>query len=297
MSSIRVNPFPMPDLLAALENLQQQQSTATLEMGTGSTINKPSDDPAGAAQMVQIQNASSQVDSYQQSIGSINTQLSTADSTLSSVVTVLQRALSLGVQGANGTLSDSDRTAIVDELSGIQGELMSLANATYQGQYLFAGTAETQPFVADPNAASGVSYKGNSGTNLVTIGNGYQVQVNVPGSQIFDGPGADVFQAIHDLISALNANSEIPNAVTEVTNAYNYVTSQRVFYGNAMNQVQTQQGFLATEKVDLSQQENTVAGADMAAVATQVTSDETAINATLSAISSMPRTSLFDYLK
>jgi len=297
MSSIRVNPYPMPDLLSALENLQQQQSTATLELGTGSTINKPSDNPAGAAQVVQIQNASSQVDSFQQSAGSINSQLSTADSTLSSVVNVLQRALGLGVQGANGTLSDTDRSAIVDELSGIQSQLMSLANTTYQGQFLFAGTAGVQPFVADANASSGVSYKGNSGTNFVTIGNGYQVQVNLPGSQVFNGPGADVFQAIHDLISALNANSGIPDAVTEVTNAYNYVTSQRVFYGNTMNQAQSQQTFLDTEKVNLSQQENTVAGADMATVASQLTSDETAINATLSAIGSMPRTSLFDYLR
>jgi len=297
MSAIRVNPYPMPDLLAALENLQQQQSTATLEMGTGSTINKPSDNPAGAAELVQIQNATSQVDSFQQSIGSINSQLSTADSTLSSVATVLQRAISLGVQGANGTLSNTDRSAIATELSGIQSQLISLANTTYQDQFLFAGTADTEPYVIDAAAPSGVSYKGNSGTNLVTIGNGYQVQVNLPGSQVFNGPGADVFQAIQDLINGLNSNSGIPNAVTEVTNAYNYVTEQRVFYGNAMNQAQSQQTFLGTENVNLSQQENTVAGADMDTVASQLASDETAINATLSAMSSMPRTSLFDYLK
>lgn len=297
MSSIRVNPYPMPDLLSALENLQQQQSTATLELGTGSTINKPSDNPAGAAQLIQIQDASNQMDSFEQSIGSINDQLSTADSTLNSVVTVLQRAISLGVEGANGTLSDADRAAISDELSGIQSQLVSLANTSYQGQFLFAGTAETQPYVVDATAPSGVSYKGNAGTNVVTIGNGYQVQVNLPGSQIFNGPGADVFQAIHDLITALNTNTGIPNAVTEVTNAYDYVTGQRVFYGNAMNQAQSQQTFLNTEKVNLSQQENVVAGADMAEVATQLSSDQTAISATLSAIGSMPRTSLFDYLK
>jgi flagellar hook-associated protein 3 FlgL len=287
----------MPDLLAALENLQQQQSTATLELGTGSTINKPSDDPAGAAQLVQIHDARSRMDSYQQSIGSINDQLSTADSTLSSVTTVLQRAISLGVEGANGTLSDTDRAAVAQELSGIQNQLISLANTSYQGQFLFAGTAETQPFVVDPTAASGVSYTGNARTNLVTIGNGYLVPVNLPGSQIFNGAGADVFQAISDLITGLKSNSGIGAAVTEVTNAYNYVTGQRVFYGNAMNQAQSQQAFLNTEKVDLSQQENTVAGADMAAVASQLAGDETATNATLSAIGSMPRTSLFDYLK
>ena len=54
MSSIRVNPNPTPDLLAALSDVQQQVNTATLQLATGSRINQPSDDPAGAAQVTQI---------------------------------------------------------------------------------------------------------------------------------------------------------------------------------------------------------------------------------------------------
>jgi flagellar hook-associated protein 3 FlgL len=175
MSATRVNPFAMPDLLAALENLQQQQDIATLELSTGSKINKPSDDPAGAAQLTQIADLSSQADSFQRSISSINGILSTADSTLNLVGTALQRAISLGVEGANGTLSDSDRTAIASELSGIQSQLVSLANTSYQGQFIFAGTADTQPYVVDVTAPSGVRYAGNNGTNKVAIGTTYRI--------------------------------------------------------------------------------------------------------------------------
>lgn len=298
MSSIRVNPYPMPDLLAALDNLQQQQNTATLEMGTGSKINKPSDDPVGAAELVRINALSSQVDSYQQSISSISGQFSTADSTLTSVVTVLQRAITLGVEGANGTLSDTDRAGVAAELTGIQSQLLSLANTTFQGQYIFAGTANTTPFVADPSQASGVRYAGNNGTNSVTIGGGYQLQVNVPGSQIFTGPaGADMFQAINDLITAMQSNTAIGAAVTELGTALTYVSGQQVFYGNALNQTQSQQTYLSSEKLGLSQQQNTVGAADLAAVASQVESDQIATSATLEAIGKMPQTSLFDYLK
>ena len=297
MSSIRVNPYPMPDLLAALEQLQQQQNTTTLQLATGSKINQPSDDPVGAAQLVQIHDLSSQTDSFQRSISSINGLLSTADSALGSVVTAMQRALSLGVEGANGTLSDTDRAAIVNELSGIQSQLISLANTSYQGNFVFSGTAETQPFVADPSASSGVRYEGNTDTNKVTIGNGYELQVNLPGSQIFSAPGADVFQSISDLMTSLENNSGISDAVTEVGSAYNYVTTQRVFYGNAMNQAQTQQTYLSTESVNLSQQENTVGGADIAAVASRLSSSQVAMDATLAAIGNRPQTSLFDYLK
>ncbi|MGO9125379.1 MAG: flagellar hook-associated protein FlgL [Terriglobales bacterium] len=297
MSSSRVNPYPMPDLLAALEQLQQQQSNATLELASGSSINKPSDNPAGAAQLARIDDLSSQVDSYQTSLSSLSGQFSTADSTLDSVVTVLQRAVSLGVAGANGTLSDTDRASVVTELTGIQSQLLSLANTSYQGQYIFAGTATTQPFVVDPSQASGVRYAGNNGTNNVTIGSGYQLQVNLPGSQIFNGPGADVFLAINNLITSMQSDTGISTAVTALGTALTYVSGQQVFYGNALNQTQSQQTYLSTQSLGLSQQENTIGAADLAAVATQVENDEIATSATLAAIGKMPQTSLFDYLK
>ncbi len=297
MSSIRVNPYPLPDLLEALSQVQQQQDTATLQLSTGNKINQPSDDPIGAAQLVQIAAQTAQADSYEQSIGNITGQLSTADSTLNSVVTTLQQVISLGTEGANGTLSATDRAAIVNELTQIQSQLISLANTSYQGQYLFAGTAGVAPYVADGSSSSGVTYKGNTDVNQVTIGNGYSVQINLPGSQIFNGTGADVFQSVNDLITALNNDTGIGAAVNEVSTAYNYLSTQQVFYGNALDQAQSQQTYLDSAKTQLAQQQNTVAGADEAALATQVTSDATAENATLSAIAKLPQNTLFDYLQ
>jgi len=297
MSATRVNPYPLPDLLSALEQLQKQQQTASQQLATGSTINSPSDNPTGAAELSQLANQGSQVDSFQQSVGSVNGLLSTADSTLNSVVTALQRAISLGVEGANGTLSASDRADVSAELSGIQSELISLANTSYQGQFIFAGTANVQPFVVDNSSSSGVAYKGNQGVNQVTVGNGYQLQVNLPGSQVFNGANADVFQSMQDLITALNTNTGIGAAVNEVSNAYSGITAQRVFYGNGMNQATAQSTYLSTEKLDISQQQNSVAAADMASVASEVVNDQTAANAAIEAIAHIPQNSLFDYLK
>jgi flagellar hook-associated protein 3 FlgL len=297
MSSVRVNPNPLPDVLSSLEKLLQEQQTATLQLSTGSRINQPSDDPAGAAQLVEINASTSVVDSYQRSISSISGELSTADSTLSSVVAALQRAVSLGTEGANGTLSDADRSDIAAELIGIQSQLLSLANTSYQGQYIFAGTANTQPFVLDSASPSGVTYKGNSGTNSVTIGEGYSLRVNLPGAQIFNGANADAFQAINDLITGMQNNSGVGTAVTEVSNAINYLSTQQAFYGNALNQAQAQQTYLGSEQVNLSQESNTVSAADVATVASQVSSDAIAVDATLSAIGKLPQNSLFDYLK
>jgi flagellar hook-associated protein 3 FlgL len=297
MSAIRVNPNPTADLLAALAQNQQQQQIALLQLASGSKINAPSDDPAGAAVLTQIHDRSSQADSFQRSMSSITGQFQTADSTLNSAVLALQRAITLGVQGATGTLSDSDRAAVAAELKGLRDQLISLGNVTYQGQFIFAGTSQTQPFVADSSVSSGVRYDGNAGVNKVTVGNGFALQVNQPGSDVFNAPAANVFQSINDLINALGANSGIDTAVVGVRKAFDFVTSQRVFYGNALNQIDSQQTFLNTEKLNLSQQENTIGGTDLAASASQLVNAQTARNAELAAMGRSPQTSLFDFLK
>jgi flagellar hook-associated protein 3 FlgL len=289
----------MPDLLAALEQLQQQTANTTLELATGSSINKPSDNPAGAAAVIRLDAATSQTDSFQSSIGSINGQFSTADSTLNSVVSTLQSALSLGVEAAGGTLSAAQLAVIATQLTGIQSQLLSLANTSYQGQYIFAGTATKQPFVVDLTQKSGVGYVGNMDTNKVAIGAGYDVQVNQPGSQVFGLGGAtgDVFQAIDDLITSVQNNTGIGAAVNEIDTALNYVTSQRTLYDDGLNQTQSQQTYLNSQSLSLSQQLNTVTAANVATLASQLESEQTAETATLEAIAKMPQDSLFDYLK
>ena len=295
---MRVNPNYMPDLLAALNQTQLATQKAELEISSGRSVNEPSDNPTAAALLVENNDQATFNSGYLQTLSSVQGQLSTGDSTLSSVVTALQRAISLGVEGANGTLSDSERAAVADELQGIQSQLVSLANTSYQGRYVFAGTnTNTPPYVADNTVPSGVRYVGNSGVNQVPIGNGYKLTVNQPGSQLFSAPGNDVFLSINNLIQALQTNTGIDTAVSSVSAAYSYLSGQRVFYGNAMNQAQSQTTYLNTAKLQISQQENTLAGADLATAATNLTQFEISTQATLAAISKYSQMNLFDYLK
>jgi len=295
---MRINPNQTPDLLAALNSVQKQRDDALLQLATSRRVNKPSDDPAAAAQVIINHDRSSQADSFQSNISNVSGQQQAADSALASVVTALQRAITLGVQGGNsGTLSDANRAAIADELRGVQSELVSLANLSYQGRFVFSGTEQVTPYVVDNTVPSGVRYDGNDGLNTVTIGNGYQLQVNLPGSQLFSSAGADVFQAMSDLITAVTNNTGVDAALTSVRQAFDYVTAQRVFYGNGMNQMDAQKTFLDAQKTQLSSQENTLVGADTAAAASQVVNTDTARNATLAAIGRISQNSLFDYLK
>lgn len=295
---MRVNPDPYPDLLAAVAQTQQQVNTDEQEIASGQSVNLPSDNPAAAALLVQNANASSQADQFQRSIGSIQGEIQNADSALDSVTTALQQAISLGVEGANGTMNSADRQALATQVEGIQSQLLSLANLSYQGNYVFAGTAnQTTPYVLNASSASGVTYQGNTGVNRVSLGSQFSLQTNLPGSQLFSQPGSDVFQSIQDLINGLQSGTGIEAAVTEVGAANNYISSQSVFYGNALNELTAQQTYLSTETTQLSQQQNTVGGADLTAVISNLTTAQTSLQATLEAIGQTASTNLFQYLK
>ncbi len=294
---MRVNPNPMPDLLASLNETQLDAEVASLQISTGRSVNEPSDNPTAAALLVENNDQATFTSGSLQTLSAVQGQLSTADSTLSSITTALQQAVSLGVEGANGTESASDQAAIVVQLQGIQTELISLANTTYQGNYLFAGTATgTEPYTADANDPSGVSYAGNSGSNQIAVGNGCQIATNVPGSQLFSASGNDVFLAVNNLITALQTNTGIETAVNALSSASSYLSAQRVLYGNAMSQATSETNYLNTAKLQISQQETTLGGADEAAAATNLSQAQTNTQAALAAISKMSEDNLFNYL-
>ncbi|HXY23716.1 MAG TPA: flagellar hook-associated protein FlgL [Candidatus Acidoferrum sp.] len=283
--SIRLNPNLLPDLLASIQQSQQNEATATAQIASGQSVNQLSDNPAAAAALVTNHAQSAQDDQFLQNASTLTARFQTADSALSNVTQVLTRAVSIGTEGANGTVSAADQQAIAQEVQGLQSQLVNLANTSYQGTYLFAGTAvNTQPFTL--NIATGaVTYNGNAGVSSTELSEGNSINTNIPGSQLFQSASGDAFGALQNLYSSLMVGNQanIGAAVTQVQNALNEVSTQRVFYGNAMNQVDLSESFLNQDKVNLSSQENALVGADLAQTATNLSQAELANQATLSA--------------
>ncbi len=297
---MRVNPNYTPDILTDLWQSQAQEQNVIQELATGKRVNVPSDDPAAAAADVQNQALQGQTDQYLQNTSNLEGLFQTADATLSSVVTALNQAISLGTQGANGGLSASNLQAITQQVQSIQSQMVQLANTSYEGTYIFGGTAnQSAPYALDPTQPDGVSYSGNAGVNSVEIAQGRSIQVNLPGSQVFQGAGGDVMGSLQQLVTALQSgnSTNIGTATTQVSNALNYVSQQRVFYGSAVNQLNANQSFLQQEQVSLQTQENTLVGADMATAATDLSRAQTAQSATLAALAQIIPESLLNYLK
>jgi flagellar hook-associated protein 3 FlgL len=296
---MRVNPNMVPDVLAGLQQTQSAVNTALQEVSTGKSVSVPSDNPAASASMVQNTIDTKNVDQYTQNASSVLSMVQTADSTLSSVVSSLTKAVSLGTEGANGTMNATDQQSIATEVQGILSSVVSMANATYQGSYLFGGTASTQaPYTADSSSASGYTYNGNSGVNSVVVGDDLSVQANIPGSQIFSNSSNDVLGSLSSLVTALQSgnSSSIQSATNAVNSALNYVSQQRVTYGNAETQLNSQETYLQQETVTLTSQENARGGVDMAQAATALAQAQTANSAALAAASKVLPTTLLNYL-
>lgn len=296
--SIRLNPDLLPTLLASIQQTQQNQSISTQQLASGQDVNQLSDNPAAAAALVQTHAQADSDTQFLQSLSTLQSRYQVADSTLNDVVQSLTQAVSLGTEGANGTLDTANRQAVASQVQGILTQVVSLANTSYQGSYLFAGTkVNTQPFTLDPTT-NVVTYNGNSATTQVELSNGDSITANLPGDQLFQNASGNVTSALTDLYNALTTGTNIAASVTEVSDALNQVTNQRVFYGNALNQINVSESFLNQDQLNLSQQDNSLVGADMATVATNFAQAQIANQATLNAtakVLSLP--TLLDYLQ
>jgi len=298
---MRVNPNYSADMVNLMEQAQQNESIAVQQLSTGRRVNLPSDDPAAAAAMVNENSRSATIDQYTASSDSLTNVLNTANSTIESAVTLLQRAVSLGVQGAGSNMNQGNLNSIATEVSGIQSQMLSLANTSFAGKYLFAGTATgSPPYVADASDPTQINYVGNTQQNQVQIGTGLSVASNLPGSSIFSQSGANVFTALQSLVTALQSGdtSCITAAEASVSNSLSAVDTAQVFYGNTVNELTNNESFLSQEKINITTYENTLVSADMASAATSVTQAQTVLTATVAAVAQMnQRVDLLDYIK
>ena len=296
---MRVNPNFSPDILADLYTAQNQEQIALQQLASGKLINMPSDNPSGAAEIVQNQAQQGQTDQFLQNTSAVEGLLQTADSALNSVVGAVNQAISLGTQGANGTNSLADMQAIAQQVVGIRDQILGLANSTYKGNYIFAGTAtNAPPFTLDSSSPDGVDYNGNTDVNTVQVAEGDSVQVNLPGSQVFQSSGGDVFGALQQLITALQSGDAAGAgaATTQLGTALNSLSQQRVFYGNVVDQLNSNQTYLQQEQVNLQTNANTIDGVNFAQAATNLSQAQTTQSAALAALAKVIPQNLLQYL-
>lgn len=296
---MRVNSNLVPNILADLQQTQSAVNTALQEVSTGKRVTQPSDDAGASAAMVQNTIDTANNDQYTQNITTLQTTVQAASSALSTVVSSLTQAVSLGTEGSNGTNSSTNLQALASQVQGILTSVVSQANTFVNGTYLFGGTVTgTAPYTADPSSATGYTYQGNNNANSVAIGNNLNIQTSLPGSQVFSSSANNVIGALSGLVTALKGgdSATIATATSAVTSAVSYIGQQQAFYSNAESQLNAQDSALQQDKVTLTTQATNLVGIDTATAATELSQAETDNSAALAAAAKVLPVTLLNYL-
>ncbi len=297
---MRVDPNQSAALMADMQSSQQALSVAVNQLASGKRVSLPSDDPTAFGEDVRSLAVSADADVYTSNADAVVNRAQMADSALSSVVTSLTQAVSLGTEGASGSLTTANKAAMVTQVQGLIANVLTQANLSYQGSSLFSGTAAgSTAFTADSSSADGYTYNGNSGVNQTAIGDGYNVAANIPGNQIFLNSNGNVLGSLSSLATALQSGNtaDITTATSAVSAAIAQVGQQRVVYANVVNQAQNQESYLSQETLSLTSQQSSLTDIDLSTAATNLTQAQTAQSAILAVAAKVLPVSLLDYLK
>jgi flagellin len=133
-------------------------STSMERLSTGKRINSAKDDAAGLAIANRM---ASQTKSMAMAVRNANDGISlaqTAEGALGEVTNMLTRMKELSTQSANGTLKDSDRSALQSEMSQLTQEISNVAKTTsFNGVNLLDGSANAVKLQTGINADQTIS--------------------------------------------------------------------------------------------------------------------------------------------
>lgn len=208
--------------IAAIDLLTAQQQQYGSELSSGKQLQAPSDDPAQIAQDLSIRTSLAQENQGSQNIQNASAQLTSIDGALSSVTDIMTKARSIAVQGASGFADPTQSQALATQVDSLLQEAVNLANTKYNGQYVFAGSANsaTAPVTATGQPISGVTFNGNTHQQTQQLYNGQAVATGVTLQQAFNFNSADgspdIFQTLISLRDALQNGGTTDQSASRV---------------------------------------------------------------------------------
>jgi len=288
--------------LLGMEQIQQRGETAQRELTTGLKINSVSDAPDQISSLWQARSELDQTQQIDTNLARVKSEVDTSENALQSAVSLMDRAQTLGAQGATGTSSAQTRQDLANELGAVLQQMVSTANTNVEGRYVFAGDSDQQaPYSIDLNQRTPIgAYQGSLATRQIQHPDGSQFAVSKTAQDIFDSPVAsqNVFTSLSNLWTALQNNDQaaITSALGDVQTSSAYLNEQLAFYGTVQNHVASATDFAKNYETQLQAQLSDIQDADMSQAINELQQSQTQQQAALASRAKLPKTSLFDYL-
>jgi len=265
------------------------------QVSTGKLLQRPSDDPFGVSKSMNLKSTLAANEQYERNTTNASLWLDETDQVIKQTVNVLHRARELAVQGNTGTLSDSDRAAIAEEVEHLTDQIRQFANTKVNGKYLFNGQKTNQPPYPEQD-----SYQINSfdtGAVAFAVSDSLSIKVNVTADKLF-GTADDetnLFKTLTNVTTSLRSGESVP--LEEMEKGLNRILTSWAEVGAVAERVESIANRLKDSNLQLTSMLSKVEDVDYAEAITKLKSEESIYQASLSVTSKIIQSSLVDFIR
>jgi flagellar hook-associated protein 3 FlgL len=294
--------------LSSIDYLQTALSKAQAEVSSGLKVNVASDAPDQVSPILQLHANIQHNQQIQDNLKSVQAQVSAADQSLSTGITVLDQVATFVTNGLAASQTTDTRTILAGQVDDLLKQMISLSQTAVNGRYIFSGDSDqTASYQYNSSSATGVDrLQTSNATQQVEDPAGNTFAIGLSANQIFDASDSlgnpvagNVFAAINSVRVALLANDStaLQTALTSVQNASKYLNQQQTFYGNVQTRVSSALDQASNAdtayRSDLSSRQD----ADQAAAILEMQQYTYNLQAAMASEAKMPHNSLFDLLQ
>lgn len=204
--------------LNAQRNLNKSQISLGLsiqKLSSGLRINSAKDDAAGLAVAEGMTSKIRGLDVASRNASDGISMSQTAEQALGQITNNLQRIRELGVQSANGTLADTERGYLQQEVTELGAEIGRIVNDTeFNGTKLFNGDASAVGIQVGSNSGEQIDINSTDLTTLAATVSAYTVGTKADAETVISSGGAD--SAIEEIINARSQMGAVQNRFESV---------------------------------------------------------------------------------
>lgn len=297
------------NVISNLQTRQRAVQTSQEQLTSGKRVEKPSDDPVGAARAERALEAMTRAAAHQRALEAARTNTQLTETALGDAGEIIQQVRVTLLQINNPTYTEDDRQVLVQSLRGLRDQLLGVANrGDGAGGYLFGGQgSSTPPFV---DAPGGVIYEGSAGSTRVASNE--QMETSIDGGLAWLGarapvagdPPVSIFNVLDQAITSIGTGNPSDPAVaaavdlgvTQLDTYHNHLLAVRASSGEALNRMDLVEQRIADAKLAAQTERSTAEDLDMIAALSDFQNKQTGYDVALKAYSMVQRMSLFNYI-
>jgi flagellin len=260
--------------IAAARNLNKSQDLlgqSLARLSSGSRIVNPSDDAAGLAVSEKLDAQNLRVHAASTNVQNAISYIQTADGFMSGMTKILGRMSELGMLAKDVTKNSSDVALYEEEFKALQEQLRSTIGGTHAD---IGGKADGSDDVTAPiGTYNGIELFGaNAAGHQVTIGGAVGQTMTISENDLRSNTPANMMHAIieKDNTGAFVLGVDSAGAIQSITDAIQYVASERANLGASQSRLNLAADTLQVENENLSAAVSRIRDVDVATETTQL---------------------------